>query len=492
MTAVDSSKTYDGVAFTGGNGVHYTGFVNNETAAILGGSLTYSRTSQNAINANTYTSIPGGITAPNYSIQYINGSLTIEKSPLTIIVNDEKRCINDANPVFTFRYNGWVNGESASAFKILPVANTIATPESAAGSYNIVASGADAANYNIAYIDGVLRVLAPPLSRLSAVADTVLCGPNASLAINASGNYEFKWMQNNVVVPGTLNQLTITTPGVFMAVATDTDGCSSTTNSITVTQQLQPTPDFSFNNYCINTPVEFTNLSNVAASGQVTYTWNSGDNQTCNSTDPAFNYNTAAAYTVSLTATPLACPLLATTVSKVITIEAPLPGVQLAAIDALADVPVTLQARELDDVTYVWSPVTGLASTTANKTVATLGQHQTYSILMTFPSGCVTTDTLAVNVAAGPAILVPNVFSPNGDQQNDVLYVNLRGFKQLRSFQVFNRWGKKVFESTDVKVGWNGTVNRELLPLGTYVWTADAIANDGSVARRQGAVTLLR
>jgi filamentous hemagglutinin family protein len=72
-----ATKEYTGVAFQGGNGVTYTGFVNGESSTVLGGTLAYSGTSQGAINPGRYLITPGGLTADNYSITYLNGVLTI-------------------------------------------------------------------------------------------------------------------------------------------------------------------------------------------------------------------------------------------------------------------------------------------------------------------------------------------------------------------------------------------------------------------------------
>lgn len=57
---------------------------------------------------------------------------------------------------------------------------------------------------------------------------------------------------------------------------------------------------------------------------------------------------------------------------------------------------------------------------------------------------------------------------------------------------MFNRWGKKMFETSDPAQGWDGRVNGELQPLATYVWTAEAVDANGQVFHRQGSFTLLR
>ena len=84
MTANDASKTYDGLAYSGGNGVVYTGFVNSETSAVLGGTLAYGGTSQGAINVGSYTIVPSGLTSGNYTITFHNGTLTVNKADQTI------------------------------------------------------------------------------------------------------------------------------------------------------------------------------------------------------------------------------------------------------------------------------------------------------------------------------------------------------------------------------------------------------------------------
>ena len=78
ITASNAGKTYDGSAYSGGNGVSYSGLVGGETAAVLSGSLTYGGTSQGAINAGSYSIIPSGLTSGNYAITYADGTLTID------------------------------------------------------------------------------------------------------------------------------------------------------------------------------------------------------------------------------------------------------------------------------------------------------------------------------------------------------------------------------------------------------------------------------
>lgn len=80
-TASNDTKTYNGIAYSGGNGVTYSGFVNGDTSAALGGTLTYGGTSQGAINAGSYTITPSGYTnGLGYALAYADGTLTITGS----------------------------------------------------------------------------------------------------------------------------------------------------------------------------------------------------------------------------------------------------------------------------------------------------------------------------------------------------------------------------------------------------------------------------
>ena len=77
ITASNAAKTYDGLAFSGGNGVSYSGFVGGEGAGVLTGSLSYGGAAQGAINAGSYGLTASGLTSSNYAITYTPGTLTI-------------------------------------------------------------------------------------------------------------------------------------------------------------------------------------------------------------------------------------------------------------------------------------------------------------------------------------------------------------------------------------------------------------------------------
>ncbi|WP_212001227.1 gliding motility-associated C-terminal domain-containing protein [Chitinophaga sp. HK235] len=91
----------------------------------------------------------------------------------------------------------------------------------------------------------------------------------------------------------------------------------------------------------------------------------------------------------------------------------------------------------------------------------------------------------------GNNIFIPNLFSPNGDGMNDVLFVYGTAVAQLE-FRVYNQWGQLVFSSKDLHQGWDGTMNGQNQPVGVYVYIVKATMQDGSVVTKKGNVTLMR
>ena len=142
----------------------YSGFVFGDNEAIFTKlpTLTCSATSQS--DAGTYTIVPSGAEAVNYTFTYINGTLTIGKRNLQVIPNDASRVYGYDNPLFSLSYNSFVNGDNDSNIAIKPVAATTATLTSNAGEYPVTCSGGSASNYSFTYQTGKLTITKAPLA----------------------------------------------------------------------------------------------------------------------------------------------------------------------------------------------------------------------------------------------------------------------------------------------------------------------------------------
>ena len=142
-------------------------------------------------------------------------------------------------------------------------------------------------------------------------------------------------------------------------------------------------------------------------------------------------------------------------------------------------------------VTYSWEPSTGLNCNDCAKPTANPLETTVYTLRMVDALGCTAVTTTTVNVKKEKILFIPNVFSPNGDQQNDVFYVYGAGITELE-LKVFNRWGDQVFESHDVTEGWNGTFMGKTLDPAVFVYYAKVKYRDNTEKTAKGSVTLLR
>ncbi|SHI91446.1 MBG domain-containing protein [Propionispora hippei] len=167
IKANNDSKVYDGLAYYGNKGVTYSGFVNGETAASLGGTLSYGGSSQSAVNAGGYAITPGGLTAGNYMINFVDGTLNITPAPLTITANNDSKMYDgrayDSNKGVT--YSGFVNGETTAGLGgTLSYGGSSQSAVNVGDAYEITPGGLTSSNYDIHYVNGKLEITRRPIT----------------------------------------------------------------------------------------------------------------------------------------------------------------------------------------------------------------------------------------------------------------------------------------------------------------------------------------
>jgi hypothetical protein len=159
----------------------YTGFVNGDTAASLGGTLNFATAATAASNVGAYTLTASGQTATNYAITYKPGTVTVTPAPLTVTVSDSTKTYGQPNPAFTASYAGFANGETAASLNGSLSFATTATATSDAGTYTVTASGQTGANYAITYSPGMLTI-APVSASPTAPSALVVAYTGSNLA----------------------------------------------------------------------------------------------------------------------------------------------------------------------------------------------------------------------------------------------------------------------------------------------------------------------
>lgn len=122
------------------------------------------------------------------------------------------------------------------------------------------------------------------------------------------------------------------------------------------------------------------------------------------------------------------------------------------------------------------------------------GTH-TYFVEATDTQGCRKRDSVTVFVINTPCkestIYIPNAFSPNADGKNDVLFVRANNITKIY-FAVYDRWGQKVFETSTISTGWDGTYKGKKIDPAVFGWYAEGECEGGEKFLKKGNVTLLR
>lgn len=105
--------------------------------------------------------------------------------------------------------------------------------------------------------------------------------------------------------------------------------------------------------------------------------------------------------------------------------------------------------------------------------------------------GCKDTASVSLCVLDESLIFLPDIFSPNNDGNNDILFVRARNV-QTMTFAIYNRWGEKVFESARPQDGWDGDFRGKPSPSGAYAFWLSVTFVDNSVQEFKGTITLVR
>ncbi len=266
-------------------------------------------------------------------------------------------------------------------------------------------------------------------------------------------------------------------------------GCSDTSTQVGAVVVAGPTGSFSFspNTGCSPLTVNFTGV----ATGATTYSWDFDDGVVDAGTTQlnlSHTYYNADVYTpqfylgFQLTndfcyiPTPITDSINVTTL-----IFADIDSSLLCITDGgQTSVAVSVSNQSFGPYTYNWSPsafVTPILGTDSAFTLVTSGQSQYYTVAVGYGSlGCAAYDSVRVDYCPCLDIIdsIPNVFTPNGDNVNDFYEMKALCYYDQFRIIIFNRWGKKMYESNNPYFKWDGrTDGGTECSEGVYYWIMD-------------------
>jgi gliding motility-associated-like protein len=309
-------------------------------------------------------------------------------------------------------------------------------------------------------------------------------GNNGSATVTATGGtipYTYAWTPSG----GSGATATGLSAGTYTVAVTDATGCvSSATATITAPNAITITETIT-NDDCANPGSG--QISTVASNGTAPYTY-SWSNSVSGATNPGLAGNTS--YTVTATD--------ANGCTATETYPLGLLG-NLTIVATASPTNIlqgeTVQLNATGATTYSWTPAANLSCVTCATPIATPSTTTTYIVTGTDPSGCIGVDTVTVYVQTVCGDLyIPTAFSPNssGPSANNTLCIYGNCITSL-NYAVYDRWGEKVFETTEVdQQCWDGTFRGKELNSGIYAYKIRVTLTDGTYVEESGNLSLLR
>ncbi|MEI2737412.1 MAG: PKD domain-containing protein [Chitinophagaceae bacterium] len=315
------------------------------------------------------------------------------------------------------------------------------------------------------------------------------CLPSATVAFNSSASsipdgtqssFTYLW---NFGDPGSgaLNTSTSSSPshiynsvGPFTVTLQITSGAGCVNTKTIQVNTIHPEPTGRIivdkNDVCVGQSFTFTDNSDPADGTATTWNWNMGDGNTRTSSSFNYTYTTAGSYTVSLFITN-SHGCRSTTATRPVTVN-PYPVVNAGPdLFILQDGSDTLHPVITNGInpTYLWTPnLYFLTSNTVMEPIVKGVEDITYTLTVTGRGDCKSSDQVFIKVLKGPEI--PNIFSPNGDGVHDRWEIKYLDTYPGGTVEIFNRYGQMIFRSVGYAVPWDGTVNGQPVPIGTYYY----------------------
>jgi gliding motility-associated-like protein len=224
-----------------------------------------------------------------------------------------------------------------------------------------------------------------------------------------------------------------------------------------------------------------------------TVTWEFGDGSGSTVTAPTHTFTAVGTYTVTVVVdNPGACNGSDTFRQIIKVIGAPIADFSFVPITPEANVPTSFTNMSVNAVRYSWDFGDATSSIETNP-VHQYNKTGTYRACLTAynNSNCPSVACKEVPADVVPIIGLPSGFSPNGDGENDILYVRGAAIKTL-DLKIYNRWGELIFETTSKNIGWDGSYKGQPQPIDAYAYVLSVSFIDETSKLLKGNITLLR
>ncbi len=453
-------------------------------------------------NNDDFPTTPGAWSSTNNSTGCNNGVLKFDfDAPLVIaaFLAPDTGCAESTIQFANLSSAGsylWDLGDETTSTETSPN-HTYPGP----GTYVVTLTVSDPNSCN--GIDSISRtiVIGDPIPQLDVMNDTLICGPVGSfnLFANSFGTADqFIWSSSpdlsNMLNENLADSTVIIDPaigGTFYVQAWNSPACRVTDSVEVIVQLASPT----LSGDSLNCSGDTASITLLGVGPGASITWRPQDEVITGQGSTTITVAPEDDLVIGVdVSTPEGCSwsgMIPVQVSSMLG-----PAVT-ATVDQPMVVPgttVQLNATSIQNVTYSWSPPAAVSDPTIAAPTAVIQQTTTFTVSIS--DGICTKDasvTVTVHelICDEPDIFVPNTFTPNGDGLNDILFVRGRHITEME-WQIFDRWGEKVFETRDRTFGWDGTFKGMKVDPAVFVYHLTAQCLDGQRYFTKGNVTVVR
>ncbi|HEX4886744.1 MAG TPA: gliding motility-associated C-terminal domain-containing protein, partial [Luteibaculaceae bacterium] len=336
-------------------------------------------------------------------------------------------------------------------------------------------------------------------ANLIASTDTFLCNPGSQVKLTADGLgliNQFTWSTNsnfsNPLNPGGDSSISVSPLFTRLYFVRGTNNLCVYTDSVRVRVDFISLQLTDSTTVCANEP---TKIKAQTSGNIVSYNWSpttyviGGIN-----TDSLIVMPTVPTHYRLRISNADGCSVVDSI--KVIPIPFSLIDAKIIASSAVLSIgnAMTVRAEPVGPYNYQWSPPVYFEIPNAFST--RYYRNEPGMIYLQVTDGrCFKRDSLFIGldeiICGPPNIFVPNAFTPNGDGENDKLFVRGNYITDIY-FAVYDRWGERVFETKDQLIGWDGTYKGEPLSPAVFVYYLEITCLGERKYFQKGNVTLIR
>jgi len=317
--------------------------------------------------------------------------------------------------------------------------------------------------------------------------DTIICYDFkhvlGGLTDSIKTTYQYTWSPNIDLNNNLIPKPTSVTRNDknYLLTVTDTKGCKDTNSVFVKVNPLSLINAGSDRDICIG---DSTTLGGIPTAQNslfpYRYLWSNTNLKESTQSNPIIKPTTSDTYLL-IVSTRNCTPDSSEVIIKVnpipITFTNPLDG------DTTIGFNENAQIKVYGGIKYKWFPELGLNDPFVQSPFASPLQSTLYVVTVTDENGCKNTDSITVSIKN--QLFIPNLFSPNGDTNNDSFMVLGTGIEEL-TLLVHDRYGEKVYDSGVIQNlkdknwnGWDGTFKGEQMPSGAYYWSITGKFYDG-------------